>query len=96
MEVLLFIFLATLLWSGSPDRGAFDFVLIPVFIVCAVVIASVFALITCAATLVAGVTGSDALGVLTWCALLLGALFLNRFLADRSDRRRAAGAQQRS
>jgi hypothetical protein len=81
-----FIGALVLIFGGSSaGRGHFEWVLIPVFIACAALVIGFFAAITSAATLAAEATGSDALGIVTWCGLFLGALFLNRYLADRFD-----------
>lgn len=76
--------------GGSGERHGFELMMIPVFVICAALVVAFFAAITIAATFITDAAGSGAAGIVAWFALFFGTLFLNRLIADRSDRRKAA------
>jgi len=92
MEIIGLIFILWLIgcaFPGSPSGGQFEWMLIPVVIICIVLIYCVLAAITYAAFGVAWLTGVPLAGIVAWPVIFVGLMFGNKLLFDWIDRRKA-------
>lgn len=89
MEIILFVVLVSLLFPGTKSGGGFEFMMVPVFFLCAALVYAFFGAVTYGAVFVYEATENGWLGLLTWFALFFGALFANRSICIHIERRQA-------
>ena len=93
MEILLFIVIVSLLFPGSSGSGHFEFMMIPVFIICAALLLAVGAAILYAAICITTWTGGS-VGTFELSMFgIIGSLMLGgRAIGVLIDRRKARRA----
>lgn len=94
MEILLFIIVVSLLFPGSSGGSHFEFMMIPVVIVCGTLILAVSAGTMYAAVGIMLLFGSHDPGVfmLAWFGVIGAVLFTNKTICEWIDRRKAQRA----
>ena len=94
MELIIFIIVVSLLFPGSGGGGHFEFMMIPVVIVCGALILAVGAGTMYAAVGIMLLFDSHNPGVfmLAWMATIIALGFTNKAVCDWIDRRKARRA----
>jgi hypothetical protein len=89
-EILIFIIVVGLLFPGSSAGGRFEFMMIPVVIICGAVLLAFAAGTMYAAAYITTALGGD-LGtfMLSWIAVVVASGLANKFICEWIDRRKA-------
>lgn len=96
MELIIFVIIVSMLFPGSSGGSHFEFMMIPVVIICGALILAVGAGTMYAAMGITMLIDDGNLGVfmLAWFGVIGAVVFTNKAIGDWIDRRKACRAAQ--